>query len=516
MTRNKKLFLWTILIGLTAHGFRMTNTMLNADSTNYLESISASWVTSLGRFLLPVVEKIRGNYELPWLIGIFCLLLLSASAVLIAEIFDIKGTIAIILTAGIIAANPVVTSIFSYMYTADGYMLALFFSVLAVYFSVKLKGAKGMVLGGVSLFLSLGFYQAFLSVTMLLMILYLCTILLQGKNPWKAFGKQIGTFAAAGAGGVLVYFLVLKMVWKVFGYGTTSYMGMNEAGGPGPDKLGAAFQDCMIDFARYFIVRFQINSYNVMNVLFFLLLLLTVIMVITGKKLWRQPGRWIVIAVLLCLVPFAGFIFEFTSEQLSYTSTSMEYSLNLLYLYPVVFWQSTDIGAGELREWKQKEYRKKKWPWMAVTTLLFCIVFHFTVISNQAYRSMENANTKVLMLLNRMEERMELQEEYEPDMEVAIVGSCYQIPEYVHAAPMMSGVVSNVFLTQPGEYINLLNWYLGTDYVAAGEARTGQLVRKNEFSDMEMWPKESAVKVIDGTMVLYLSDTDLDELLEND
>ncbi|HOO79206.1 MAG TPA: glucosyltransferase domain-containing protein, partial [Lachnospiraceae bacterium] len=97
MTRTKKVFLYTVIIGILTHAFRMTNVMICTDTANYLNTISPSWVTSLGRFLLPLIEKIRGTRELPWLIGVICILLIGIAAILIAELFDIKGTISLVL-----------------------------------------------------------------------------------------------------------------------------------------------------------------------------------------------------------------------------------------------------------------------------------------------------------------------------------------------------------------------------------------------------------------------------------
>ena len=57
-------FLLTMILGFIAHGFRLTNKFFCEDSFNYLYTISASWTISIGRFLLPLVEKVRGPEKL--------------------------------------------------------------------------------------------------------------------------------------------------------------------------------------------------------------------------------------------------------------------------------------------------------------------------------------------------------------------------------------------------------------------------------------------------------------------
>ena len=506
MTRNKKIFLYTVIIGLLTHAFRLTNVMVNADTTNYLNSIEPRWVIYLGRYLLPLVEKIRGNYELPFFIGLISIFLIGFTAVVIAEIFDLKRPIALLLTAWILVANPVVTSMFTYMYTADGYMISLLFATLAVYFSVKKEGFRGIVFGGLCLFVSLGFYQAFITTTILLMVLWLLLLLLNPGEKMKSVWKTMGRFLTTGIFGLVLYGIILKIVWSAYGFGTTEYMGMNGQSTGIVKHMLEATVDCYIDFARYFIVRFQFNCYNIMNVMLFLFMAVIVFVLLAKKKLWKQPVRWICIVLLFLMLPLLGFAFEFASEEVAYTSTSMEYGIVVIYLYPLIMMENLDCGSGRFGEWLNKNYRRRHPLWILLCILLLCISFHFSVIAHQAYRSVDNANTKIEFLLNRLQARMEIQEGYHNDMEVAIIGSTFEKPEYVYAAPMMSGVVSNMFLSVPREYILLLNWYTSTHYTESSEARIAELMETEEFGEMEVWPSEHAVKIIDGTMVLYLSE----------
>ncbi len=507
MTREKKVFIYTVIIGILTHAFRMTNTMICADTTNYLKSIGASWVISLGRILLPSVEKIRGSVELPFLIGIICLALIGCTAVLFVRLFDIREEIFLVIAAWVLVANPVVTSIFAYMYTADGYMISLLFSVLAAYLCLKKKGLAGVLSGGLCLAVSLGFYQAFISVTIIIMLFWLFRMLYNSEYTIKDIAKTAGRCFLSGAAGVIIYLTGMLIVWKIGGYGAKDYMGMDSAGGMGVNGLLQAAVDCYVDFARFYFVRWELNRYNVMNILMFLLTGITWLVLVTKRKLWRTPARVLFMALLFPLLPFVCHIFEFVSAGVSYTSTSMEYSLALIYLLLPIMWSDMRTSVSVYKCGKRHCLS------MLSVVLLLCISFHFTVIANRAYYNMDNANTKVEMLLNRLVMRMEMTEGYHADMDVAIYGSCYETPEYVPAAPVMSGVVSNIFLTQSNEYISMMNHYLSTSYGMVGTERMKQLAATEEFAGMEQWPSENSVRVIDGTMVLYLSDTDIDRYL---
>lgn len=515
MTREKKVFIYTIIIGFLTHAFRMTNTMICSDTTNYLKSIGVSWVISLGRILLPIVEKIRGTVELPFLIGTICLVLIGCATIFFVRLFDIQENIFLVIIAWIFAANPVVTSIFAYMYTADGYMISLLFSVLAAYLCLKKKGLSGSLLGGLCLAVSLGFYQAFLSVTIIIMLFYLFRMLYTSEYDMKEIGKMTGRCLLSGVTGVAVYAIGVMIVWKAGGYQAANYMGMDSAGATGIHGLLQSVIDCYVDFARFYIVRWELNRYNAMNVLMFLLTLITWLVLVTKRKLWRMPVRVVLMAFVFPLLPLICHLFEFVSAGVSYTSTSMEYSLALVYLLLVIMWSDMRLSAGiaERFRWTDKQYWKRHCLSMLSVVLLLCISFHFTVIANRSYYNMNNANTKMEMLLNRLVMRMEMVEGYHDDMEVAIFGSCYEIPEYVPAAPMMSGVVSNIFLTQDNEYISMMNHYLSTSHGWADFETMCQIAATEEFAAMEPWPSENSIRIIDGIMVLYLSDTNIKQYL---
>ncbi|MDE6686210.1 MAG: glucosyltransferase domain-containing protein [Lachnospiraceae bacterium] len=532
MTREKRVFVYTIIIGFLTHAFRMTNTMICSDTTNYLKSIGVSWVISLGRIFLPTVEKIRGTVELPFLIGTISLIMIGCAAVFFVRLFDIQENIFLVIVVWILVANPVVTSIFAYMYTADGYMISLLFSVLAAYLCLKKKGLAGTLLGGLCLAVSLGFYQAFISVTIIIMLFFLFRMLYTSEYDIKDIGKMAGRCLLSGVTGVAIYVIGTLIVWKVGGHQAAGYMGMDSAGGTGIHGLLQAVVDCYVDFARFYIVRWELNRYNAMNVLMFILTLITWLVLVTKRKLWRMPARVALMALVFPLLPFVCHIFEFASAGVSYTSTSMEYSLALIYLLLLIMWsdmrfsvstQNANIekpedskDAADFAErfrWTDLQYWKRHYLSMLSVVLLLCISFHFTVIANRSYYNMNNANTKMEMLLNRLVMRMEMTEGYHEDMAVAIYGSCYQTPEYVPAAPVMSGVVSNIFLTRDNEYISMMNHYLSTSYRRADFETMCQIAATEEFAMMESWPSESSIKIINETMVLYLSDTDVDRYL---
>ena len=104
------------------------------------------------------------------------------------EVFEIKNIAVGMLISGILVTFPVLTSTFAYVFTMDGYMLAIFLAVLSVYLASKKK--LGFLIGGIALALSMGIYQAYLPIAILLCIYKVCIILLTDKEK-KEFQKGV-------------------------------------------------------------------------------------------------------------------------------------------------------------------------------------------------------------------------------------------------------------------------------------------------------------------------------------
>lgn len=512
--RDKRTFLAAIIIGLASHMYRLANYMINNDGANYLDTISPSWVTSMGRYLLPVVEKVRGPHELTWLIGLMSIIWMSLASVLIVNMFDIRSTVGQVVVAWIVVANPVVTSIFSYMYTADGYFFGMFLAVVCAYLAITGKGVKSAVFSVLALYIALGFYQAFLTTAIMLMIIDLILLFLDSSRKTKDVWKQVCRCFAIGVVSVVAYLITVKIVWKVGGYGVTDYMGVGKEQSAGIGKYVTALKDCYIDFARVFLVRWEWTYYNVMNLIVFALIAILTVVLITKNKMWNKPYRWIVVLLIFMALPIATHIFEFISEDLSYTSTSMEYGTMMVFLLPVVLWNRLEFGKGIFAEWKELTYIKKHAGYVLSMLLMLCIAFNFTVIANKAYYNIYMANESEKLLYNRVLARMEQTEGYMRGMPVMIVGSAYQMPEYVTHAPMMSGVVDKHFLSSETEIINYMSKISSTPIGFQSFEREKEIAQTSEFKSMGMWPEASSVRIIDDTMVIILSYTDIDKLYE--
>ena len=511
--RPGRVFLCTLLFGILTHAFRLTNKFLCLDSYNYLHTISASWTVSLGRFFLHYVELFRGPKEITWLIGLLSIAYIAVCAALIAGLFDIKSRISQLLIGAVLVCNPVVTSTFAYMYTADGYFLGLVAAVLAAYFVGRVPGIKGVLLGGACFLFSLGMYQAYMSVTVLLLLFLLMKLLLDPQKEMKAFWKEAGRYLLMGVLAMAVYLPLVPAFRKLYGVDDTAagMIGGAAEGGSRPG-LTAALRESFIEFARFLLVRWKAGFYNISNVLVLLSAGVLLIWICARRGLFKKPLRILILAIFLLILPVLTHPFMFVTARNIYLSTPASYSMCLLWILPLLLWEWTGCAGEGIAEWKSISYIKKHFAWVVQCVLMFMIVAHFVVIAGRAYESMILANDRMENFLLRLQTRLELQEEYDPETKLAVIGNVFQLPEYVPDAPMMSGVVSNLFMEGQADYIQGLNWYMSTSYGRASEKRRAELVQSEDFADMHPWPAEDSIRMIDGVMVVYLSDTGVEEL----
>ena len=128
--RQKLAFLSAFLIGLMIHMPVMLSDIPNHDglSSMYFDQ---NMITS-GRWFLSVACGFSSYFTLPWIIGLLGLFFLGLTAAVLVELLDMKSPVMVVLSGGLLVAFPALSSTFAYVFTLDGYMLALFLAVLSV------------------------------------------------------------------------------------------------------------------------------------------------------------------------------------------------------------------------------------------------------------------------------------------------------------------------------------------------------------------------------------------------
>ena len=236
-------FLTAVIVGFLTHMRVFVSDIPNHDGMSSLH-FDQNMITS-GRWFLRVACGISSDYTLPWVIGVLCVLYLALTAVILQRFFKVKYTFTAMLLAALLMAYPTLASNFAYMFTADGYMLALLLAVLAVFFVEQNK--LGFVWGAVALGFSMGIYQAYISFTMILAVYAVCRAWFFGKelkDKWNVTWRYI----AMGGLGAMIYFVMLQILLFVQNTSLSGYQGIGEGN-------QASLMDTIILIYKDFVVH---------------------------------------------------------------------------------------------------------------------------------------------------------------------------------------------------------------------------------------------------------------------
>ena len=220
----KVCFFASVIVGLIAHLYKITNWLPNWDSLVF--RYDSQNMIELGRWFLPVVCSFSSFYDLPFLNGIVAILFHGFGAVCICKILDVKRKITAFLIGAVIVSFPTVTSGRMYNYVADGYSIAFFLSTLAALYMTDKK--PKYIIASLLIALSTGIYQAYITVTIMLVLLKLIDEIIYNNATFGNVLKKSALMLLSGILGMVIYSVVLKVLLGVFSVELLDYQGANE------------------------------------------------------------------------------------------------------------------------------------------------------------------------------------------------------------------------------------------------------------------------------------------------
>ena len=254
---NKVPFFSSLIFGLIAHMFVITNKLPNHDDVIYLFGKGAT--VSSGRWGLELLRHVIPDYSMPWLHGITSLILLSVSICIIVELFHLQSRLGQILLSALIISFPSQVGTFCYMYTSSSYAVAFLLCVLCVREAAK-ESWKDWLVSALLFTLMLSIYQSYLSIASSLMILLLIQELMTcgGETRFLSVLKRGVLFVAILLVGFEVYRLSITVSLTLFGDSVNQYS--NEA-----KEMAPAFPGSILVAYRFFVFNLT-SRYNMIIV----------------------------------------------------------------------------------------------------------------------------------------------------------------------------------------------------------------------------------------------------------
>ncbi|MDL2301552.1 glucosyltransferase domain-containing protein [Lachnospiraceae bacterium OttesenSCG-928-D06] len=500
----KTAFFTVIILGLLIHMPIMVSDIQNHDglASMYFDQ---NMITS-GRFFLGIACGISSYYNLPWLIGVLSLIYLGLGAVALVAFLEVKNLFAVIGISGLLVAFPSIASTFSYVFTMDGYMMAVLFSVLAVLFTKKYK--HGYLLGGICLALSMGIYQSYLPFTIILCIYgILITIIDQCKI--AEIIKTTGRYLIMGISGVGLYFIILKILLFVQGKELDTYQGINGMGQVERKGLLQILKNLYGDFFAFTIKGnvFFGNPFAVTGVaVIFIILCLVIVTMAVKKKWWKKPGFYAVIFILPFLLPIVSNVILVISSEVTY-HLLMRYQWVLYLILPIAF--------------VERYGRLEKSPifsW-AMVIAVFIVVFQYGVTDNIAYSNLEKRYEKTYGYCLRLLDRIEQTSGYYQGIPIAMVGVVsdeeYPLTDITgEVTSGMIGIYGDSLLYRPENYQQFMEFYLGASLNFLPAEVMGEIYYSESYKEMQSFPGEDSIRIVDG--IMYIKTENVDKTLIED
>lgn len=535
----KLAFLSCFLLGLLVHMPVLLSDIPNHDGLDSMY-FDQNMITS-GRWFLTVACGFSSYFTVPWVIGIIGLFFLGCGAAALCEFLEIRQGWAIVLCSGLLVTFPALCATFAYVFTLDGYMLALLLAVLAALFTKKYR--LGFLPGAICLAFSMGTYQAYLAVTMILSVFAVLELFVAGEEKFArlAFAsggkdgdaKRKADFRARflsalhylymGVIGVGLYYGLLQLLLWVQGKELAGYQGIDGMVSGAAAESGLLFTLVKMykDFVGFTFggnVLFQNIFTLIACVVLALAVFGTAIFAVGERKWWKNPIAFVIIGVMVLVMPVITNIILLVSPNVTY-HLLMRYQWVLFLIGAVALASNVSgtetIAVGEAVSDEKAENHKRVWPfviqWCACVAA-FVLVFGYAVTDNIAYSNLQKKYEKTYAYCMRLLDRIEQTEGYYHGIPIAMIGVVGN--EQFPTTDLTGGVTSNIigmngdYLLYTGvNYREFMEHYLGATLNILPAEAMGEMYYSEEYTAMDSFPGENSIRIIDGVMYIKTENT---------
>ena len=493
----KVCFLAALLVGGLAHLYKITNWLPNWDSLVF------RWdpqnMVHMGRWFLPVACGFSSFYDLPLFNGLVAIVFHGLSAVWICRILHVQKSVTAFLIGAVTVSFPTVTSVMMYNYVADGYSIAFFLSTLAAFYMTAEK--PRYLLAAILIALSAGIYQAYITVTIMLVLLGLLDGMIFRGAAFGTVCKKAGGMLLTGVLGVAVYGAVLKLLLSVMSLELIEYQGASTAASLSGIDLPASLYVAKETFRKcFFDLSGGVNVYVVLNGVVCVLTLVYFLRYIIKNKVWRNIPNLILTAVLSVLLVLGAAALALVNPRVDYHNL-MRMGYCVFYLFFLLLYER---GTEE----NEKHSLVKCW---AVLLVALALIANQVVIANVSYHKAQMAYEKSYGILLRIADRIEQTPEAEDCDRILVIGSLENSQSYsVNLTPEITGITDGYILRADDEIVgqsvlcSALSDYCEKDYAFVSGEEKQALMQRAEIAAMGQWPAADCVAIVENTVIIKL------------
>ena len=487
-----------IIFTFLTHFYYFTKRLANEDDLSYLlfgDNAITSGRWNAGTLFTTTLMS-------PAVKFIFVLLVITLCSILICDIFKIKSKTNQILIPLLLATFPTLALSFSYLFMVEVYMISLLLSVFAVWITIKFK--YGFIIGSLSIAFSLGSYQAYISFSVALVIIYIIKEIINKKDS-KELLKTILKLFLMGILGIVLYFIILNILLKIDNLILSDYKGANSMGIPPINMWPTQLLRTYKHFIGYFIGFSYYNIPIIEKIFRILILLLSFILLITKivkEKLYLNKINIIILIICLITIPLTFNIVDFMAYKTELSSLQI-YNFVALYILCIIIIENN---------------KKNKILKNIIIILLILISYINFIDINRHYNKLETIYSYTENLNNRLLTRIESIEGYTPDMPIMFIGlDGSNFNKNLYKFPNINDKLTYDQTLWGGKYIGYADLYsykndkkifkmiynqFGVELIRATEEEREKVIKTKEYKKMGSYPENNSIKIIDGLLVV--------------
>ena len=493
----KMCFISALVIGLIAHLYKITNWLPNWDSLVFRHD--AQNMIAMGRWVLPVVCAASSFYDLPLIAGLLAIIFHGLGAVCICKMLDVRKNITAALVGAVVATFPAVTSVMMYNYVADGYAFAFLLSCIAA--MLLTKNRPCYIGAGILIALSAGIYQAYITVTIMLLLLSLIFELLYKNTDLKKIMLKSVKFLLTGVFGMGLYYLVMTVLLKLTGTMLLDYQGFDTATSFKGIDIAGSLYTIKQSFVNYFFDFSKgLNLFGAINCVILVITALLYLADVIKNKL--SVPKILMLLVFVMLLPIGASVLSFINGGIDYHNL-MKMGFLVFYLFFVLQYEKEDFRGINLNS-------AKLWTILGISVIF---IFNQIIIASVSYHKLNMAYEKSYGTLIRIADRIEQTENAENCHSVLVLGHLPESEAYsVNLPPDMTGTTDGYLLRADDEIVgqsvlcSALNDYCGKNYKFISGKEKTILLDKIDTESLESWPGKNSISVIDDVIIIKLGD----------
>lgn len=503
-------FIAVMVTGVLAHGYALFNRISYHDNAACLFSLGGTYESgrwALG-FIYDIQMKTTKLFSVPVFNGLLSILFIALSAMLIVELFHIKSRIWAAFIGIIMVVYPVVTSIFSFMFTAWEYFLALYLAVLAACVLEKKRSFIGFVESVIILSVSLGLYQAFFAVTI---CLFLTSMFMDVINDRISSVKEYvlrGLLALCQlVTGLGVWAIIRALTLTIKHIEPAKYKGMNEG------YSLSAFPNQVVEAYRAFFSFSQegINATLYLRAFTAVVVAATIIQIVYALIVAKQKAsvKWISL-VGLALLPLAmNVVYILSTSEEYHVDTLMLYGNIIIFILPVLLieWMEQIGHYGELFT---KAITCITWVQIVVIAVLSV---GYTYMDNAAYMKGEIAVEQATAYFTELVANIKATDGFDDDMEIVFVG-WDKLEDATNAKVDTDDQLEAIKLEKFPRFTDIITYggsrYFMQEHLGFGNdlliEDDGTIAAQADVQAMPTYPNDGSIKVLDNKIIVKLGE----------